>query len=116
TLNSEWNFGFYGAGIGYIGFLQWKPDNSQILLSNDGNIEIRPASSDQVLATLSTAGYGLDWSPNGAYVSALGFDPVNYQSTLQVWDVSKLTSNPSIPTATAYQDYGPASIPMVTSI
>lgn len=116
TLNSEWNFGFYGAGIGYIGFLQWKPDNSQILLSNDGNIEIRPASSDQVLATLSTAGYGLDWSPNGAYVSALGFDPVNYQSTLQVWDVSELTSNPSIPTATPYQDYIPASTPTVTPI
>lgn len=111
-INSgRWLYSFFGEGIGYVNFIQWDTNANKLLLSNNGSVEIRPLDSNQVIETLDTANYALDWSQSGTFISTVGFDSINNHYLLQVWDVSQLLVDDSIPTATPYPFNTPTSVP-----
>jgi WD40 repeat protein len=89
--------------------LAWSPDGTRLLIYEDFlGAGVLDFATGQRIGTFPNA-YELTWSPDGKTVAAAGVNLNNNSNTLNVWDVSQLSVDESLPTWTPYPTFVPRS-------
>ncbi|MBK8031158.1 MAG: WD40 repeat domain-containing protein [Chloroflexi bacterium] len=95
--------------------LAWSSDGTQLLINEDRlEAGVLDFATGQRIGIFPNA-YELTWSPDGKTVAAAGVNLSNNSITLNVWDVSQLSVDESLPTWTPYpmltHESTPTSVP-----